>query len=36
MKELFKPDVEEVRHCETTKEILDKLQCIYGEDCNVA
>ena len=35
MKGLSKPNVDKVRHCETIKEMLDILQCLYGEDCNV-
>ena len=36
MKGLSKLDAKEVRHCDIEKEMLDKLQCMYGKDCNVA
>lgn len=32
MKGLSKSDVDKVSHCRTIKEILDKLQCLYGGD----
>ena len=36
MKWFSKIDAEEVRHCQTKKEMIDKLECLYGEDCNVS
>jgi len=30
MKGLSKPDVDKMRHCELAKEMLDRLQCLYG------
>jgi len=36
MKGLSKSDVDKVRHCESGKEVLDKLQCLYGGDNHVA
>lgn len=30
MKGMSKLDAEKVRHCETTKEMLDILQCLHG------
>jgi len=32
MKGLSKLDDDKVRHYETTKETLEKLQCLYGEE----
>jgi len=32
MKGLSKSDADKVRHYESEKEVLDKLQCLYGGD----
>ena len=36
MKGLSKLDAKEVRHYDIAKEMIEKLQCLYGKDCNVA
>ena len=36
MKGLSKLDANKARHCESTNEVLDILQCLYGEDSHVA
>ena len=36
MKGISKPNADKVRHCESAKEVLDILQCLYGGDNHVA
>lgn len=33
---ISKLDGNKVRHCESTKEVVDKVQCLYGGDSHVA
>jgi len=36
MKGISKSDADKVSHCESTKDMLDKLQCLYEGDIHVA